>query len=259
MDILLLGLFSSARAVGIYRVFLYFIMALEFVLTSFAQMCQPVMTELVAQRDLAEVASLFKRVARWTFQITMFLGLAIFILGKPLMLTLFGEEYLVAPIALLILATGMILDASVGPTLMTLEAFGRSRLVLFNSLLVVALQIGFSYFLIPRLGLVGAAIARAFAVFLTNYIRLFQVWLLYRLSPFTSSYGWSLLIGILVLILGYANRSWLQTGSPILTILITSLLGTLAYWALIFMFGGADQEDRRIVSGLFKRFRMKPV
>ena len=259
VDLLLLGLLGSARDVGIYRVYLYFIMPLQFVITAFAQIYQPVVTELIAQKNLAEVASIFKRVARWTFQITMFLALAIFMLGKPLTQALFGEEYLVAPIALSILAGGMVLDASVGPTLMTLEAFGRSRLVLFNSLLVVALQIGFAYFLIPRLGLVGAAIARAVAVFLANYIRLFQVWLLYRLSPFTSSHVLSLFVGILVYGLGRANQAWLTNGPPILIILITFLVGALAYWGLILALGGVDQEDRRIVGGLVKRFGMKPA
>jgi O-antigen/teichoic acid export membrane protein len=256
MDFLFLGLFGSSSDVGIYRLYLYFVMPMQIVVTSLARIYQPVVTELVAQNHLAELASVFKRVARWTVLVNIFAALVIFILGKPLTLTLFGEEYLVAPVALSILALGKLLDSSVGPTQMTLEAFGRSRLVLLNSTLVVALQIGLAYFLIPRLGLVGAAIARAFAVSLTNYIELFQVWLLYGLCPFTSSYGWSLLIGILVLAFGYVNQPWLKSGLPILSMSITFLIGALVYWGLILL-RVADQEDRRIVGGLLQRLFMK--
>lgn len=259
VDLLLLGLLGSAREVGIYRVYLYFIMPMQFVLTAFAQIYQPVVTELVAQENLGEIANVFKRVAKWNFQIIMFMALAIFFLGEPLTLALFGEEYLSAPLALSILAMGMILNASGGPTQMTLEAFGQSRLLLFNSLLVIVLQIGLGYFLIPKLGLVGIAVARGSALFLKNYIELFQIWLLYKLSPFTLSYSLSLLIGALVLVFGYANQSWLRTSSPIFTIVTTALLGTLVYWGSIFLLGGADQEDRRIVHQLFKHFRVKPI
>ena len=257
LHFLLLGLFGSARDVGVYQVCFYFITPLHLVATSFAQIYQPVVTELVAQRNLTEVASIFKRVAKWALQIIMFMALVIFILGKPLALALFGEEYVVPPLALSILAMGMILNVSVGPTTMTLEAFGHSRLLLLNWILVVVMQVGFAYFLIPRLGLVGAAIARASALSLRNYIEFFQVWLLYRLSPFTSSHVLSLFVGILVYGLGRANQAWLTNGPPILIILITFLIGALAYWGLILVLGGIDQEDRRIVGGLVKRFGMK--
>lgn len=259
IDFILLGLFGSARDIGVYRVYLYFVMPLQIVLASFARIYQPVVTELIAQRGLAEAASVFKRVARWTLQINLFIALSIIVLSEKLIPSLFGEEYWVVPITLSILVLGKCLDSSVGPTQMTLEAFGHAKLVLLNSILVVTLQIVGAYLLIPRFGLIGAAMARASATALTNYIELFEVWLLYRISPISRLYGWSLLIGIFVFSLSYLNRLWLSFASQWHNVLLTFLIGTVVYWGFTFLFGATDQEDRRVISGLVRQLRLKPI
>lgn len=257
IDFVLLGIFSSAREVGIYRVYLYFVMPLQVMVASLAQIYQPTVTELIAQMDLKEAVGNFKKIAKWTLQINIFLLLILFFVGDILVYYLFGEEYLVAPVVLSILALGKVLDSSVGPTLMTLEAFGKSRLILFNSILVVVLQVGLAYFLIPRFGLVGAGIARAFSLVMTNYIELLEVWWLYRITPFNPAYGWTCGSGFAALFVGFCAQYTLHLNKMVISGGGAFLASIIIYVMLLFLTPAFDSEDSQVLSNLFERLKAK--
>jgi O-antigen/teichoic acid export membrane protein len=257
IDFVLLGIFGSARDVGIYRVYLYFVMPLQVMVASLAQIYQPTVTELIAQGQLEETIANFKKISKWTLQINILLMLLLFFGGEALVYYFFGKDFIVSPGVLSILAIGKVLDSSVGPTLMTLEAFGKSRLILFNSILVVVLQVGLAYLLIPRFGLVGAGIARAFSFVLTNYIELLEVWWFYNITPFNSSYGWTCVSGFVALLAGFGVQYGLRYSSMVVAGGVAFLSSTLIYTVLLFTTIAFDSEDYQILIDLFERLKTK--
>jgi len=112
--------------------------------------------------------------------LTVSIILAIF--GK-FALSLFGPEFVVTYVPLLILLCGRIVCALAGPVglLMTMTAHQNlaGTIIAISTVINIALNIC----LIPSLGLIGAAISTAFSVSLGNIVLLVFVWRKIAISP----------------------------------------------------------------------------
>lgn len=91
------------------------------------------------------------------------------IAGPPILLALlfprellaiaFGPEFAVAGPALAVMAIGQAVNVAAGPVGGLLTMGGRERLILLNTLVAFAMAVTLSVLLIPKMGLMGAAIA----------------------------------------------------------------------------------------------------
>ena len=119
---------------------------------------------------------------------------------------------------------------------------------------MVIINFFLNLFLIPRLGINGAAIATGFSIASINLIKVFQVYFLFGLQPYTIKY----LKGVVAVAsasLGcYVMRVWLfHHGFGPYTVLllagsIFAVIAALALWAL-----GLDEEDKLALTALRRR------
>ncbi len=185
IDFLFLGYYRSSGEVGVYRVYIYLAVVLALVMQSFAKIYKPVISEKLARHHSSRVILIFKRVSKWIFIINAF-GLTVFLLfGRDIIRIFFTEKYLMAPAALLILVGGRFINSTFGPEGMTLEAFGKTKLLMINSLIMVTANLGLDIWLVPKHGLYGAAIATAVSVILGGAAGLIEIFCLYRMQPYS--------------------------------------------------------------------------
>jgi len=185
IDFLFLGYYRSSTEVGVYRVYIYLAVILALVMQSFAKIYKPVISEQIARHNPSRVNFVFKRVSKWIFIINAF-GLMIFLIfGHDIIRIFFTEKYMVAPAALLIFVAGRFVNSAFGPEGMTLEAFGNTKLLMINSLIMVAANLGLDFWLVPKHGIYGAAIATSVSGILGGAAGLIEIYWLYRIQPYS--------------------------------------------------------------------------
>ena len=81
---------------------------------------------------------------------------------------LFGERYASSGLILALLSTGYYINSALGFNLVTLQAYGRVRIILVVNLFAAALNLGLSLALTPTYGAVGVASANAVTMVLQN-------------------------------------------------------------------------------------------
>jgi O-antigen/teichoic acid export membrane protein len=250
MDTIMLGHFVSERDVGIYSIALkissFMLIGLEIAL--------PIVTPLFSHfsqtrsTELTEV--LFTTITKWLCYsaLTIFACIAIF---RIELLHVFGRGFTAGGTALLILAAGQLVNAGTGPTGALLTMTGKQKWELANTISMVAVNFLLNLILIPKMGVIGAAIATAISIATINGLKLVQVYMLFGLRAHNLKYLKGVLaIGAAALI-GYLVHSWLSnvgyssfTRVPLAggALVITAALGL---WLL-----GLDHEDKMAIAAL---------
>lgn len=173
IDFILLGILSSPDSVGTYRVIFQFVSNMAILIS----VLDPIFKPMIAERkgDTSELAELYELATRWVCLLTIPVGIAIFISGKTFLSVLFTPAYATSSLAASILALGYLFSASAGPSPMVLTGLGYSRLTLLNVLSMVAVNGLFDILLIPKFGIIGAAIGTATALSLRAILGVLQI------------------------------------------------------------------------------------
>jgi stage V sporulation protein B len=194
-----------------------------------------------------EVRRLYQLETRWVTLLSIPLLLGVVTLGGPL-LSLWGEEFAVAATTVSILALAQTLNASAGPVGGVLMMTGHEKWVLANTALLGGLNAVGNYLLVPRFGIIGAAISTACAVVCWNIASLVEVWFLLKVQPYTKAY-------MKVVAAGVAS---LGTGVGLLVVLPAwggwvALPAGLAVYAALCQAFALQPEDRQLVELIRKK------
>jgi O-antigen/teichoic acid export membrane protein len=98
-------------------------------------------------------------------------------------LLVFGRSYSAGTTVIVVLGFAALFSTACGQVDMVLITSGRSSWSLANGLLAVGVNVGVDLVLIPKYGILGAAIGWAVAMALTNIMPLVQLAAAYRLHP----------------------------------------------------------------------------
>ncbi len=172
-DILMIGIFIGPMEAGIYTAATKTAALVSFVLVAVNAIAAPMIAEFHAKGDLENLQRMSSAAARWMFWPSLSLTMGLLLLGRPI-LGLFGSEFPEGYPALVLLALGQLVNASVGPVGYLMSLTGHQDLSARVYGLSALVNIGLNALLIPIWGLVGAAVATTAAMILWN------VWL-YRL------------------------------------------------------------------------------
>jgi O-antigen/teichoic acid export membrane protein len=252
VGVLLLGAFRSETDVGAFRVFIYVVLIMTLVKMSFGRIYKPIVTESLSTGDKKGVLEIHQRVSKWMLIAASFTGLTILFLREDILVLLVPSGYVATTSALLVLAASGTIVGSLGPQGMTLEALGNTKFSMVNALLMLSINIGLGFLLIPGYGALGAAIALAIATLAASLAELLEVYALHRIHPFSATY----FRGVAVVLCGgtimYALTSvWETAGFPraaTLTLLLAS------FFALGLRFSGAlDAEDYAVLKHAWAR------
>lgn len=166
-DLLLVGAFIDADAVGHYRIALQTAIGVSFVISAAHGVSAPRFAASYADGDTAGLQRLVRRLIPWVSVLTC-LAYGVLVIVAPYLLALFGPSFAQAYVPLVILATGHLFSGLTGPAGSLLQMTGHHVACawVYGSVTAVKLvlgAIGFYFF-----GMIGGAVAATTAMIAWN-------------------------------------------------------------------------------------------
>ena len=244
-DILMLSYYLPADQIGIYSIANRLAVLVFFLASSTFAIFSPAIARLLGKDQREDIESLLNKVTRLVLIATIPIFLIITIFSKEA-LTIFGKEFTRGNTALLILASSFLFNSLIGFAGQILGIMGRSKLILINSLGASILNIVLNYALIPRYGILGAAMATGFSIFAVNVARTIEIYILEDLSILKPLLIKPFLVGIAtggtVLYLKQLLNYHMSLQCFVGFVTICLILYCILTWALIL-----NSEDKRLV------------
>ncbi|MDY6895096.1 MAG: oligosaccharide flippase family protein, partial [Thermotogota bacterium] len=222
-DTLMLGYFKTPDVVGLYNAALPLANLIPIVLGSMNFLYVPIASQLYSRNLMEEIKRNYATLTKWTFSLTLPLFLIMFLFPETVIDILFEARYIQAGIALQILALGMFIHTFSGPNGVTLVTIGKTRLLMWTSLIGAILNIVLNFLLIPSFGIIGAAVASASSLALINILKSTSLYILYKIHPFTKNYIKPILLSVLLVLVIFTA--------------VTNLFVIITIWILVLVFG----------------------
>ena len=243
-DSLMLGYFMSTFEVGIYAAVARLALLIELPLTSFNNIFGPMISEFYSRNEMGKLEDLFKVVTKWVFTLSLPIYLILVLFAQQI-IGIFGHDFEVGAVALIIYGAGELINAVTGASGTIIMMTGRPKINLLNSIAFGLCIVMLNYFLIPKYGIIGAAAATGFAIALINILKVLQVYLILRIHPYKLNYLKPIIAGLLSLLIVALIRGNLQSVSISMAILF--LLLFLASYGLFLYLFKFEEEDQYIL------------
>lgn len=169
IDIIILSIYEGFDQIAYYSVSVKLAMLTTLALMSVNIVIAPRIAEIYENQKMQKLQMLIKHSTRIIFLISICVLSVLFFFSEEI-LGLFGQGYVIANNALLFLLAAQFFNALSGPGAIYLNMTGRQKTL--NKILVSALIINISlnFYLIPTLGINGAAIATLASLIIWNTI-----------------------------------------------------------------------------------------
>ena len=166
--VILLGIFRSEAEVGYYAIAVKLATLTSFVLNAVNSMAGPKFSELFHTNKMDELFYLAKKSAKLIFWTTSPILLVFAILGKPVLHSVFGQDFEVAYPAMVLLVLGQFVHSISGATGIFMNMTGNQ--VIFRNIVFAAAvaNVGINFLLIPHFGILGAATAAMISMMTWN-------------------------------------------------------------------------------------------
>jgi len=169
-----LGLFSNTSEIGLFSVSLRIAMITSFILQVTNSAISPIIAQLYGRKDMIHLQSLIYKMTIITFIIGLFIFLINLLFGSHI-LGIWGRDFTIAHLLLIILSFGQLINVSTGSAgvILVMAGFQKTRRdIAFISLLV---NLVLSFLLISHWGALGAAIAVSLTVIFENTLKVYFV------------------------------------------------------------------------------------
>jgi O-antigen/teichoic acid export membrane protein len=251
-DLFVLTRYASQVEVGIYSAALRAGQVIVLFLTSVSLMFSPYVADLHNRGETERLDKLFKTLTRWTIAATMPVFLLLSVAPEEA-LRIFGSRFSEGQAALLILIVGQFINIATGSVGFVLIMVGRTGWDLIVYAGSLALNLGLAFWLCPRYGMEGAAIANSVTFALSKWARLLLVKRFVDIQPYDRSYG-RLVVPSLVSL----GAMWLVHmavgGNWLVDLAATGLVGGIVY-AAAFLAVGLNPAERSGISSLLSGLR----
>lgn len=251
-DTLMLGYLRSSEEVGVYNAVARTALLMGNILASFIPVFAPIISDLFNRSEIQKLETLFKIVTKWIFKLSFPLFLFIVLFSKEI-LAMFGADFVQGWSSLAILSFAQIINASAGPVAFILMMSGKPKMLMYNSLLVCMINIVLNYVLIPRYGIIGAAIASCSSIIILNLLMLFETYRFLKIHPYNRKFLKPFTLGITTYVVVIAAKYWFHDLSSMYQLIIFIPLFLVCFAVLLYKWG-IDDEDRFIIEGFKKKF-----
>jgi O-antigen/teichoic acid export membrane protein len=247
----LLGALSTVFNVGVFSLSSQIGLIGSMFHSSVGTAAMPLISALHDRKDMSQLKILYQTASKWTFTINLPLFLGVVLFSREI-LSIFGEAFEQGAVALVILSWANLVAFGTGTSGGILDMTGYSKLKFFNSLVATSTTLILNLWLIRSYGLLGAAVATLVAAALINFLRMGEVFHLYRMLPYNVSFLKPILAGLVALVVGLLTRRWIPEANNYLFIINISIL--MAVYFLIIFLLGLSAEDQLILSRFSSRF-----
>jgi O-antigen/teichoic acid export membrane protein len=245
IDRLVLGSFRPAAEVGIYQAAAQSSALFAIILGAFINILSPIAADLWHRSELARLQEVFRTSTKWGLYLSLPLVVVMWSAPHQILSVVFGPAYVRGAVPLMLLAGGQLINAATGGVGLLLSMTGHHVIWARTTGAMLGLDVLLNLFLVPRLGLVGAAIATSVTVSAVFLMGLYQVRRLLGMWPYDRRYlkglaaaacsaGTAYLVGPWA-----AGGSWLGLG--VLTLAVVAVFGG------VLLVLGPEAEDREFL------------
>lgn len=185
LDILMLGYFGDSAQVGLYRSISPLQQSSTFILGSFTFLFLPLATEFFEERQFDDLNELYTVSTKWISALTLPIVLTLGLFPASVISAFFGESYVPAAPALTILVLGLYTRALVGLNGDMVRAIDRPEIELYTAVGGLGANAVLNVLLIPRYGIVGAAVATVIGYAVYNVGEVVGVYYYTKTHPFS--------------------------------------------------------------------------
>jgi len=183
IDIVLLGVLAGPAPAALYTAATRFLAFGQLGGQALNQAIEAKVASLLAIGDMGGVRAVYRAATVWLMLLAWPVYLT-FVGWAPELLAIFGPGYSEAAPVIVVLSVAMLLGTGVGAVDTMLVMAGRGSWTMFNASAALAVNVALNVLLIPRFGIMGAAIAWAAAIAVNNVVPAVQLGILLRLHPF---------------------------------------------------------------------------
>ena len=174
IDTLMLGFFEISENVGIYRIITQVSSISTIFLIVFGTIIGPKISNLYSDGKHEELKGLIKKSSKLIFFVTLPVFLLVVLFSKQILL-FFGPEYLKGYFALVFLTFCQFTYAISGFVDLILNMTGRQKIFGKITIVCAVVNLLLNFLLIPKFGIIGAALSTGFSILLTNVIALVYI------------------------------------------------------------------------------------
>jgi O-antigen/teichoic acid export membrane protein len=252
-DIMMLGYFAPSEQVGQYSVIQMVVSLIPVFNSSLNQAVAPMLAGLYADGNIDEMRGLIHQHTRWVIIATLPLFLIIAFYGN-VFIGIFGKGYVVNVPVITLLALAQLVIAVLSSAGFMLSMTGKHMYEFYTMVFALACSVTLNYFLIPKYGIMGAAVGTLFAVVLANILRSIQVYKVHGIFPIGGGMTKPFLLGIASFscIVFIAKYLCIRAGIPQAAVI--SIVFVLFYGLLIVKFG-LIEDDRVLLNKMLNKMK----
>ena len=174
VDLFMLASMTSSEQVGIYNIALKLSMLAYMGLMAVNSIAAPKFSEIHASGDIQALKKIVQQSTKTIFWVT-FPVIIIFLILPETLLSIFGDEFKIAAMALIILSLSKMFSAISGSVGTFLQMVGKQNVFQNILILTAIINVGLNYFLIPKYGIEGAAFASAVSGVIWNLLMIIYI------------------------------------------------------------------------------------
>lgn len=167
MDTFILGVYETEENIGIYNVALKLALVTSFAIEAINSSLAPKIAKLYEEHKNEQFLKLVKFATRLNFVITTII-VVILIIFNQWFLGIFGSEFKVGGIALIILCSIHLINSAVGSVGIIMQMTGKQKQYQYIAVIALLINLLLNFILIPRYGINGAAVATAISLSVWN-------------------------------------------------------------------------------------------
>ncbi|MGB3564660.1 MAG: flippase [Thermoanaerobaculia bacterium] len=245
IDRLLVAYFLTAADTGIYQAASQVAFIFILILNSFNGIFAPLIAGHFAAGRKQELNDLYKVSTKWGLYLALPVFLVIVIAPDEVLGVLLDSRYVVGALPLVVLSIAQVVNLATGAVGFILVMGGRQNSWLLLSGAALTVNIGLSLFLIPRHGLIGAAVAALLSIvgLFGSALLLVRRW--EDLWPWDRRYVKGL-VAALVTAGALVLTDRLPIGSPVLHLLALCVVAVVVFAGVLRVMG-PDPEDREVM------------
>jgi O-antigen/teichoic acid export membrane protein len=241
-DTLLLGVFKSTEEVAFYSAALPTSKLIQTTMGAFLFIYLPVATSLYSRGLKKEMKRVYAVISKWVMVFTFPLFLILFLNADILFSFLYGSEYQSAVLPFRIITIGYVIRDAFGPNGGALIAMGKTRVMMVIVSLIALTNLISNVFLIPPLGMVGAALSMIITLVTASLLKGGMLYKIAKIHPVRWNYV-KPFIGSLVLIGGFQVMVSSFTTVTVWELPFLLVIYIMLYLASMILTRSVDEED----------------
>lgn len=236
LDTILLAAIASPSQAAIYKTAGSVILQGTFAQSAIVLVIGPLLSGLLARSERARAQSIYQTATWWIAALAwpIYLTVAVF---APLVMSLFGAEFVQGTDTLRILALTMLVAMAAGPATAALVMSGRSSWNLINMTVGLGLNLVLNLLLIPPFGMTGSAAAWSVSIIIGNVAPGVQLWHWLRLYALGSGF-WVVGAAAIVCYGALGLVFWQAFGRSIGGMIAFVAIASVLYTAILWRFRG---------------------